>query len=115
MLDSVSFYLSHGLVHCEPKGVQRNNLIQSTNEEFVAWVTDKNFQPRVKYYSKDNYEDFKRCYPSYGDIKQRNLTDWLKKYASVKDWKYEPGHSGDVITFTFLKTDDSETKRDIYL
>jgi len=103
MLDCVTYHLNNGLVYCEPKGMSKNYLIQSTSEEFVAWVNGKSFQLGEKYITPDLYEDFKTSFNYGGDFKQRKLTDWLKKYASNNGWKLELKHSGNTSFFSFVK------------
>ena len=59
MLDCCRLFLKMGLPINEPKNVAYNRLLQETSEDFVNWMTEKDFQRGVYYHSGQNYSEFK--------------------------------------------------------
>ena len=89
MIDCVREYFEYGLQVYEYKSLNKNKLMQSTSEEFCIWVEAQGFVIGQPYITKEKFDDFKSTY--YGadsDFKQRGFTNWLKKYAESKGWKY---------------------------
>ena len=102
MLDCVKIYLSEGMQSYTYRGLNKNMLIQSTSEEFYNWVEEQNFEVNKQYETKEKFEDFKITY--YGiesDFKQRGFTNWLKKFAESKEWKFTVKTSNATQYFSF--------------
>ncbi len=89
MLDCVRNYLLNGIQNYQYKGLNKNKLIQSTNEDFCNWVEEQNFEAKTHYDTAIKFEDFRDTYySSESDFKQRGFTNWLKIFAESKDWKF---------------------------
>ncbi len=78
LLECSVLYFRKGLVPYEYRGLAKNQLLQSTNEDFAEWVEDKELTIGERYNLKELFDEFKKNY--YGedsDLKQRVFTNWL--------------------------------------
>lgn len=103
MLDNIELYLNEGLVPYNTKNVETNHLIQSTNEDFVEFMSEKNYKLDEWYDTKEAFDDFIKTY--YGEdskFKQRGFTNWLKLYATSIKAEYDNSSSGGITKFIFI-------------
>jgi hypothetical protein len=103
MLDCVQKYLQDDLISYTHRGLNKNRLHQSTNDDFCNWAEQQDFNVDKQYNTKEKFEDFRDTY--YGtnsDFKQRGFTNWLKKFAESKDWKFVVKSSDNTQYFIFL-------------
>jgi hypothetical protein len=110
MIDNVLMYLKDGLIPYQTKNVEINFLVQNTNEDFVEYMTEKNFKLDVWYDTKKAFDDFIKLY--YGEdsnFKQRGFTNWLKRYAESIKVDYDNSSSGGVTKFIFISPPKQET------
>jgi len=101
MLDCVQKYLQDGLQSYVPKGLHKNRLIQSTNEDFYNWVEAQNFEVGKQYDTKETFSVFKNLYYPESDFKQRSFSNWLKYFADSKNWKLVIKSSSNIQYFSF--------------
>lgn len=90
LLECSVLYFRKGLVPYEYRGLAKNQLLQSTNEDFAEWVEDKELTIGERYNLKELFDEFKKNY--YGedsDLKQRVFTNWLKEWAGIMGKKIE--------------------------
>jgi hypothetical protein len=102
MVSCIQYYLQNGLRPYESINVSSNRLAQVTNEDFYTWVTEKNFEPEVKYETKTLFTEFKDLY--YGEdakFSQRTFTNWMKKFAKSKGWTHIISRTNSTQTFSF--------------
>jgi hypothetical protein len=102
MLDSVGYYLQHGLMVYSYRGVNKNKLIQGTSEDFYTWVYEQGFVVDKQYNTRVRFKSFRdKYYGENSEFKQRGFTNWLKKYAEINNWKLEATTSNSIQFFTF--------------
>jgi hypothetical protein len=90
MLDCAYQYLNDGLVHNPGVNVELNRFRQATNEDFVSWAIEKDFERNIEYDTKQFFNSFVSIY--YGEthlIAQRTFTGWLKEYAAYKNCRLD--------------------------
>jgi hypothetical protein len=110
MLNNVLLFLKEGLVEYETKNVEANFLVQSTNEDFVEFMTEKNYKLDEWYDTKEAFDAFIKTY--YGEdskFKQRGFTNWLKLYAKSIKVEYDNSSSGGITKFIFISPQKQET------
>lgn len=90
--EAVQYYLKEGLQGYEPKNVKRNQLIQSTSDDFAAWAP-ATIQAGSEYPRNKLLEDFKG---TSGDdtFTMRKFSQWVKLYAELYGLKYTQRESG---------------------
>ena len=94
--------MKDGLTYYEPKNVKANRLRQITNDDFAEWINRENFEVNKTYETKTFYEDFKNTYCPDENFSQRKFTSYMKKFASLNDWRFsQPKPSGGVTYFCF--------------
>lgn len=109
MVKSCIDYLANGLPLQKTKNVEYNRLLQNTSEDFVNWVTEKNFLESISghqndYHFPQNYIEFKSLY--YGESSQwssATFGKWLKLYAKTNGFIYETKKFNTVTYFYFKK------------
>lgn len=84
--EAVQSYLKNGLQVYRPKNVTRNQLIQSTSDDFAEWVMQA-IQPNQEY---NRAELFKAFQEKIGDdnFTMRTFSRWIKIYAELNSLKY---------------------------
>jgi hypothetical protein len=95
-------YLEKNLVPYSGINIKRNLLMQNTNEEFVNFVENKEFEININYETKKFYDEYIDL--NYGDSKQfaqRTFTKLLKLFAQYKNWKFNTKQSNGKTYFTF--------------
>lgn len=93
-LECVQQYLGTGLQAYTPDSLKENQLIQSTSEEFGAWIKKQSFKPGDSITKQSNFEDFRNTY--YGEdgkLGMRTFTDWLKTWARLEGHELEIARS----------------------
>jgi hypothetical protein len=108
MVKSCIDYLANGLPLQKTKNVEYNRLLQNTSEDFVNWVTDKNFLESISghqndYHFNQNFIEFKSLY--YGESSQWSSSTfgkWLKLYAKTNGFEYET-HRINTVTYFYFK------------
>jgi hypothetical protein len=111
MIDNVHLYLREGFVLYQSKNVEANFLIQNTNEDFVEFMSDKNFKLDEWHDTKIACDEFVKLY--YGEdsnFKQRGFTNWLKLYAKSINVEYDKSNSGGITKFILISPPKQETK-----
>lgn len=87
MIQCSLFYFKHGMKGYALRNVAKNTFIQSTNENFVEWVSDNEWlKLGEKRKLRAVFEDFRDTY--YGadsEFSQGTFTKWLKVYANSLD------------------------------
>jgi len=102
MVNALSKYFQNGLYTYKLKNVAQNKLIQSTNIDFSDWAIDQSFELDKQYLTNEFYTEFQSTY--YGenkDFHQRKFTNWLKKFAELKNWDMKIKRSNGNSIFTF--------------
>ncbi len=87
MFDCVNLYFVNGLMSYSSVNINLNLLKQRTCDEFIEWVNNKSFITGEKYDSNELFDDFKSIYDDSFD--KRNFTNWIKLFASSKEWNFE--------------------------
>jgi hypothetical protein len=93
MLDCARQYLHRGLIAFEGVNVEVNRFRQSTSEDFAEWVEDANLTVNEWHATTPHFNSFTSMYGEDSRLKQRGFTNWIKKYASMKGYKFESGGS----------------------
>jgi len=109
MVKSCIDYLANGLPLQKTKNVEYNRLLQNTSEDFVNWVTEKNFLESVPglqndYHFNQNFIEYKSLY--YGESSQwssATFGKWLKLYAKTNGFLYDTKKYNTVTYFYFKK------------
>ena len=104
MISSCIDYLSNGLPIQKTKNVEYNRLLQETSQDFVNWVTEKDFDIFNDYHFNQNFIEFKSLF--YGDNSQwssATFGKWLKMYAKTGGHSYETHRFNAVTYFKFKK------------
>jgi len=109
MVNSCIDYLANGLPLQKTKNVEYNRLLQNTSEDFVNWVTEKNFLESVPghqndYHFNQHFIEYKSLY--YGESSQwssATFGKWLKLYAKTSCFLYETKKYNTVTYFFFKK------------
>lgn len=103
MLGCCSYYLQNGLKEYEYVNLTRKKLIDSTApefEEFIAAVPlNKEFN------KKELFEQFRKEYEDFGQIKQNTLSRWTKTYADLYNLDILERKSGTDRFLTFKHKD----------
>jgi hypothetical protein len=105
MISSCIDYLANGLPLQKTKNVEYNRLLQATSQDFVDWVTEKDFQILTDYQFNQNFIEFKSL--NYGENSQwssKTFSNWLKLYAKTGGFKYETHKFNNVTFFKFTKS-----------
>jgi hypothetical protein len=85
MFDCTQFYFENGLVSYESKNVATNYLKQKTNDDFVNWVLEQNYEQNVRYFSNEIFKDFQTTY--FGEsFQKRTFINWIKFYSASRNW-----------------------------
>ena len=103
MLNSCRIFLESGLPINEPKNVAYNRLLQATNEEFLSWMTEKDFQRNTNYPFSEFFEEFKSL--TFGDhslFSTKTFSNWLKLYAETGGNTYKSLRYNKIVYFQFL-------------
>lgn len=89
--NAVQYYLKNGLQTYQPKNVIRNQLIQSTSDDFAEWVSGT-IQPDEEYIRRNIFKAFQ---DKIGDdtFTMRRFSKWLKIYAELNGLKYSDRQS----------------------
>lgn len=104
MITSCIDYLANGLPLQKTKNVEYNRLLQNTSEDFINWVTEKDFQTFTDYHFPQHYIEFKSLF--YGENSQwasSTFGKWLKLYAKTGGHTYGTHRFNTVVYFTFKK------------
>jgi len=95
-------YLNNGLVSFQGINIDLNRLKQSTEEDFVSWALEQDFQQGIKYETKKHYNEYVSLY--YGEthqIGQRKFTAYLKEFACFKGWHFKTVQSNSISYVVF--------------
>lgn len=90
MLESCRIYLEKGLPVNKTKNVAYNRLLQATNQKFIEWVDEKNFQTGEHYPFNQHFYEFKDL--AFGEQSQfgtKTFGDWLKLVADSLGLEYK--------------------------
>lgn len=102
LLNCANLYLRHGLQHYKGINIERNRLLQATNEYFVIWVENQNFELNKLNDTKINYNDFITSFEAESiQLEQRTFTEWLKKFANSNGWMMMIKQSNGISFFKF--------------
>lgn len=104
MVRCAQYYLQNGLVEYERVNVSKKTLVESTAEEFVEFMED--IEPGKLYDKKEQHQKFIAMYPDYSKLHQKTFTTWVKLYAKMNGFKYEPKKSGAERSFILYKPED---------
>ena len=102
MLESCRIYLEKGLPVNKTKNVAYNRLLQSTNEEFMEWMYEKNFQRNENYQFGKNFNEYKEI--AFGEqsmFGSKTFSTWLKLYGESLNFKYKSFRFNDLTYFKF--------------
>lgn len=98
MLGCVRYYLKECLVEYDHVNLLQKQLIDSTKPEFIEFIQD--IELSKEYEKRELFEKFKKEYPDFENYKQNTFTGWIKKYANLKELKYDDRKSGAKKIFT---------------
>ena len=70
----------------------RKKLIDATSPEFEEFIKEISFNTELN--KKELFENFKKTYEDFGQIKQNTLSRWTKIYADLYNLKLEERKSG---------------------
>lgn len=104
MFECGAMYLEAGLINSGGVNVEMNRFRQSTDEDFTEWIETLNFTTGVRYDTRTYHEEYIKLY--CGDnypLSQKKFTEWLKKYAIYKNWKFVIKPSNGIAKFIFNK------------
>jgi len=86
MLYCLQFFLQNGLVESKPINLIERKLIQDTKPEFIEFADS--LERDIRHDKKVKFGEFITEYPdfgnSYGSIKQRTFSAYLRKYAKAR-------------------------------
>lgn len=89
-IQCVREYLADGLQSYAPDSLAKNQLIQSTNEDFYNWIEKQPFKPGNTYQKNANFVNFRDTY--YGEDSNlgiRKFTEWMKTWARLEGYELE--------------------------
>ena len=99
MLESCIDYLANGLPLQKTKNVEYNKLLQTTSQDFMDWIFEKDFQISTDYHFNQNFIEFKSL--NYGENSQwssKTFSNWIKMYAKTGGHIYST-HRYNAITY----------------
>ena len=101
MFDFAHIYLNRGLVGFEGVNHAFNQLVADTDSDFADWVLNQNFGSSY-YPTKGYYNNFTNLYHEKGHrFEQRRFTNYIKKFANFREWKFEVVQMNGISYFHF--------------
>jgi len=101
MIECCQYYLRNGLKEYEYVNLIKKKLIDETNQEFEEFI--KEVPLNIEHNKKDLFEQFKKEYEDYGQIRQNTFSKWTKVYAELYDLRIDERKSGADRYFTLRK------------
>ena len=92
MIVCMQLYLERGLVDCGHVNLERKKLIDSTSEEFAEFFEGIELGKEV--HKKILFENFKREYEEYEDMKSVRFSRWIREAAKIKGVKVKERKTG---------------------
>jgi len=83
MAECCRFYLKNGLKTYEYVNLKKKKLIDSTSAEFEEFMND--LPVNTEYNKKELFDQFRKEYEDYGQMKQNLWSKWIKIYADLND------------------------------
>jgi hypothetical protein len=86
MIDCLQLYLDKGLIPFESINVIENRLRQTIGEDFLSWLTEKDFKIDTNYPTQELLEEYKKLFENdNSQFTQRKFSNHLKQYFSLKN------------------------------
>jgi len=104
MIGCLQFYLKNGLIDYDRGNLNKKMLIESTSEEFIEFMG--NIELDKEYDNKELHKKFIGEYTDLEKLPQKTFTSWIKIYAKLNGYKYDPRKSGAKRSFSLTKIED---------
>lgn len=102
MLESCRMYIEKGLPVNKTINVAYNRLLQATNEEFMDWMNEKNFQKDVDNEFAKNFNEFKDiAFGEQSTFGSKTFGNWLKLYGESLHFQYKTFRFNGLTYFKF--------------
>ncbi|MFA7421266.1 MAG: bifunctional DNA primase/polymerase [Melioribacteraceae bacterium] len=92
MISCIQLYLNKGLIDYTRINLDKKKLIDSTCEEFVEFFETMDFENELN--KKDVFEQFKKEYEEYSELRMNKFTKWMKEAAKIKGIAVQERKSG---------------------
>lgn len=94
MVESIQFYLTHGLLKGDYKNLTTRKFIKDTSHEFYEWVLDGNLPRNARINSPEKLEELLKEYPDLKKwLTQKRFSMWIETYAEFTGAKYLSGRT----------------------
>jgi len=108
MAECCRYYLMNGLKSYEYVNLTRKKLIDSTSAEFEEFMKD--LPVNTEYNKRDLFDQFRKEYEDFGQLKQQTLSKWTTTYANLYNLAIEERKSGHERFIKFREKGENESK-----
>jgi hypothetical protein len=109
MIGCLQLYLNRGLIKCAHINLEKKKLIDSTSEEFAEFFMSLTL---TEYKTKELFENFKKEYDDFEEMKLTKFTRWLKEAGRIKGLKMVERKSGSERFINFNGNENSTVKNE---
>lgn len=112
MFNCVQLYLKNGIIRTAAVNLPTKHIVNQTAQELIDFASNLPHHKQIE--KKQVHADFISAYPDFIKLKQRTMTDWIRKYAKYAKIDLQEWHTGSTHYFSFGKPgeidDDGQEK-----
>lgn len=109
MLECCMLYLKHGLKSYKYVNLTKKKLIDTTAPEFEEFI--RSLALNTEYNRREIYEQFKKEYPDFGQLKQQTFSKWTSAYVNLFNLDITERKSGHERYITITRNTKPEQKQ----